>query len=41
MILGVFIEFFEIKIVINDIYRYFINILPIFIDILHIVFQKL
>ena len=40
MILWVFIEFFGVKIVITDIYRYFTDILPIFTDILQIFFQK-
>ena len=33
MILWVFIEFFGVKIVITNIYRYFTDILPIFTDI--------
>ena len=40
MILWVFIEFFRVKIVIIDIYRYFIDILSTFTDILPIFFQK-
>ena len=43
MILWVFIEFFGVKIIITDIYRYlliFTNILSIFTNILSIFFQK-
>ena len=40
MILWVFIEFFGIKIVITDIYRYFTDILPIFSDIFRYFFRN-